>query len=218
MLRHVGDGRRHRRALWTSVANRDGTALMGPGLTIGILWVGFVASWLAAAFWRNKTEKRAGVRAELSHRLVLLIGAVLLVVPALGNFGPLRLWVVTPIEAWICVGLVAAGFAWSWWARLHLGVLWSGHITKKADHRVIDTGPYAIVRHPIYTGILFAVFATAAAKGTAPGFAGAFFITLSLWMKAQLEERWLGQDLERQAYEAYRRRVPMLLPFGPKGD
>jgi protein-S-isoprenylcysteine O-methyltransferase Ste14 len=169
---------------------------MGPGLAVVILWVGFVASWLAAAFWRNKTEKRAGVRAELSHRLVPLVGALLLVVPALGHFEPLRLWVATPIEAWICVGLVAAGLALSWWARLHLGVLWSGHITKKAGHRVIDTGPYAIVRHPIYTGILFAVFATAVAKGTAPGFAGAFLITLSLWMKARLEERWLCQQLE----------------------
>jgi protein-S-isoprenylcysteine O-methyltransferase Ste14 len=182
------------------------------------LWVGFVASWLAAAFWRNRTEKRVGVRAELAHRFALLIGALLFLVPGRDDFGPLRLWAVTPIEAWICVGLIAAGLTFSWWARLHLGGLWSGQITKKADHRVIDTGPYRIVRHPIYAGILLAVLATAAAQGTVPSLGGALFITLSLWMKARLEERWLGQELEPQAYDAYRRRVPMLLPFGPKTD
>jgi protein-S-isoprenylcysteine O-methyltransferase Ste14 len=79
---------------------------------------------------------------------------------------------------------------------------------------VIDTGPYAIVRHPIYTGILLAVLGTAAAKGTVLGLVGALTITLGVWLKALLEERWLRQELEPEAYDNYRRRVPMLLPFG----
>jgi protein-S-isoprenylcysteine O-methyltransferase Ste14 len=188
---------------------------MDPGLAMVVLWIGFVTSWLLAAFWRSKTEKRVGVRAEITYRAVMIIGALLFFVPGRRIFGPLRLWVVTPTEAWVCVGLIALGAAFSWWARLHLGRLWSGNITKKADHRVIDSGPYGIVRHPIYTGILLAVFATAAAKGTVPALAAAFFIALGLWMKARLEERWLRQELTPDAYDAYRRRVPMLLPFGP---
>jgi protein-S-isoprenylcysteine O-methyltransferase Ste14 len=188
---------------------------MDPGLAIGVLWIGFVTSWLLAAFWRSKTEKRVGVRAEILYRAVMIIGALLFLVPGRRTFGPLRLWVVTPTEAWVCVGLIAMGAAFSWWARLHLGRLWSGNITKKADHRVVDTGPYGIVRHPIYTGILLAVFATAAVKGTVPALAAAFLIALGLWMKARLEERWLRQELTPDAYDAYRRRVPMLLPFGP---
>jgi protein-S-isoprenylcysteine O-methyltransferase Ste14 len=89
-------------------------------------------------------------------------------------------------------------------------------VTRKSDHRIIDSGPYAIVRHPIYTGILLAVLATMAAKGTIPGIAGAVSMTLAIWMKARLEERWLSQELDAGAYDAYRRKVPMLLPFGPK--
>ena len=181
-----------------------------------MLWVGFAVSWLAAAMWSARTEKRAGIGAELSYRIVLLIGGLLFLVPAHGYVGPLRLWHVTLVEAWICVGLIASGFALSWWARIHLGSLWSSQITKKAGHRVIDTGPYRVVRHPIYTGILLAVLGTAAAKGTILGLGAAVVITFGLWLKARLEERWLRQELEPEAYDAYRRRVPMLVPFGPR--
>jgi protein-S-isoprenylcysteine O-methyltransferase Ste14 len=190
-----------------------------PGLAIIVLWVGFFASWLLAAlWWSGKAEKRAGFGAERAYRVVLLIGGALFLVPARGYVGPLRLWSITRTEAWICVGLIALGFAFSWWARVHLGSLWSGQITKKPDHRVIETGPYGVVRHPIYTGILLAIFATAAAKGTVLGLAAALTITLGLWMKARLEERWLREELGLGAYDAYRRSVPMLLPFGPKAS
>src|SRR5581483_11768156 len=105
-----------------------------------------------------------------------------------GYTGPLRLWFVNWNEAWVCTALITAGLVFCWWARIHLGTLWSGSVTKKADHRVIDTGPYRLVRLPIYTGILLAVYATAAAKGTILGIVGAVLITLGLWMKARLEE------------------------------
>lgn len=120
-------------------------------------------------------------------------------------------------EAWACALVIAIGFLFSWWARVHLGALWSGRITTKEQHRVIDTGPYAVVRHPIYTGILLAVYATAIAKGTVPGVLGAIVVTIGVWMKARLEEMWLSTELDAGAYGAYRRRVPMLVPFGPRG-
>jgi protein-S-isoprenylcysteine O-methyltransferase Ste14 len=78
---------------------------------------------------------------------------------------------------------------------------------------VVETGPYAFVRHPIYTGLLLAVLATMVAKGTLPGVAGAILIGVSVYMKARLEERFLSQELGAAAYDAYRRRVPMLVPF-----
>ena len=79
-----------------------------------------------------------------------------------------------------------------------------------------SAGGRGIVRHPIYTGILLAVYATAAAKGTIPGVLGALLVTLGLWMKARLEERWLREELDPGAYDDYRRKVPMLVPFGPR--
>ena len=72
------------------------------------------------------------------------------------------------------------------------------------------------MRHPVYIGILLAVLGTVAAKGTVLGLVGALIITFGLWPKALLEERWHGQELEPEANDNYRRRVPMLLPFGPR--
>ncbi|MGB9430427.1 MAG: isoprenylcysteine carboxylmethyltransferase family protein [Gammaproteobacteria bacterium] len=189
---------------------------MRPGLVIMILWGAWILSWLAAMLWSARTEKRADFRTELSYRVVLVLGAVLFFVPAHGYYGPLRFWYIGWYGAWICTALIALGFAFTWWARIHLGTLWSGTITKKTNHRVIDTGPYGIVRHPIYTGLLLTMLATAAAKGTLLGIVGALLLSVGLWMKARLEERWLSQELGAAAYQTYRRKVPMLVPFGPK--
>ena len=111
--------------------------------------------------------------------------------------------------------LTAVGFGLAWWARLHLGKLWSAFVTRKDEHRVIETGPYGIVRHPIYTGIILAVVTIAILKGNLYALNGAFLIVLGFWIKARLEERFLSQELGPEAYAAYRRRVPMLIPFFP---
>lgn len=190
--------------------------MLRPGSMFILLWVGFAISWLVAAGWSAKTERRVGMKGELGYRIVLIVGGLALLPRAHGYYGPMRLWLVTFDEAWVCIALLAVGFAFSWWARIHLGALWSGWITRKADHHVVATGPYGIVRHPIYTGILLAVYATAAAKGTILGVLGALLVTLGLWMKARLEERWLREELDPGAYDDYRRKVPMLVPFGPR--
>jgi protein-S-isoprenylcysteine O-methyltransferase Ste14 len=186
---------------------------MRPGFAIILLWAAFALTWLVAAWWSAPTDKHVGFRAEVPYRIALLIGGVMFAIPAHNYHGPLRLWSVTPNEAWMCATVIAVGFAFSWWARIYLGPLWSGNVTRKSDHAVVDTGPYALVRHPIYTGILLAVIATCAAKGTVWGVAGAVLIAVGLWMKARLEEKWLGSELNAGAYDAYRRRVPMIVPW-----
>jgi len=175
-------------------------------------WVLFALSWILAASWSSAVAKRLGMERELLYRAVLIAGGLLLAFPAHGYHGRWRIWYVTASEAWACVGCIAAGFAFAWWARVHLGELWSGRVTAKADHRVVDTGPYALVRHPIYTGILLSVLATAAIKGTIAGLAGALLVTLGIWMKARLEETWLSSELQADSYMRYRQRVPMLVP------
>ena len=190
---------------------------MRPGLAVDVLWIGWLISWIVAAVWQKTTIKRVPVGAEIRYRLVLIIGVLLLAIRARGYSGPLRLYRANWDAAWTCVGFIALGFAFSWWARIHLGSLWSGSITRKEDHRVVDSGPYGIVRHPIYTGLLVAVLATAAIKGTILGFAGALIIAIGLCMKARMEEQWLRDELGTEAYGAYRRRVPMLVPFLPAG-
>ena len=187
---------------------------MQPGPAIAALWLAWVVSWAIAAFWSDPARKRAGIRAELSYRVLWLVGTMLLIVPAHGYVGRLRLWMPNLTEAWICVALVAIGIAFAWWARLHLGRLWSGTITAKADHHVVETGPYGLVRHPIYTGLLLSILATMAVKGTVWGVAGAAVLLVGIVIKARLEESFLRGELGA-AYDDYARRVPMLVPFAP---
>ncbi len=123
-----------------------------------------------------------------------------------------------PEDAWVLFGLLVCTFAFCWWARIAMGRLWSGFISRTADHRVIDSGPFALVRHPIYSAIIFAAAVTAIAQGTAYALAGAAMFLLAFWMKARIEEKFLCKELGAEAYNAYRRRVPMLVPFSaPEG-
>ena len=96
-----------------------------------------------------------------------------------------------------------------------MGKLWSAFVTRKDEHRVIETGPYGIVRHPIYTGVILAAVTIAILKGNLYALVGAFLIVEGFWIKARLEERFLRNELGTEPYDSYRRRVPMLVPFGP---
>jgi protein-S-isoprenylcysteine O-methyltransferase Ste14 len=181
---------------------------MRPGIVILALWLGWLISWLLAALWTNRTERRPAIGAEIRYRIPMIIGALLMFFPE----GTLRLWRIDWCGMWLCVAGVAIGIGFAWWARIHLGRLWSANITRKTDHRVVDTGPYAAVRHPIYAGLLLSLLATAAAKGTLLGFGGFLLLLLGIWMKARLEEQWLVEELDEGAYADYRKRVPMLIP------
>jgi protein-S-isoprenylcysteine O-methyltransferase Ste14 len=190
---------------------------MTPQLAINYLWAFWFLTWIVAAFWSSRSAKRPAFGAEVLYRVVTLAGAVLLfAIPIRSYDSPMIVWSFGREANWALFGAAAAGFLFCWWARIHLGRLWSGWVSKKEGHRVIDTGPYAIVRHPIYTGIILAAFATAAIKGALFALVGAAIMTLGFWIKARLEERFLRQELGATRYDAYSRRVPMLVPFGPR--
>lgn len=190
---------------------------MTPQHAVSYLWIVWAISWVAAALWSEQTAERPPFGSELPYRIVTLVGAVLLFgSPNRSDHGPLGLWKLNMAENWALFALCAGGFVFCWWARLYLGKLWSGWVTKKEGHRIVDTGPYGIVRHPIYTGLIASAFATAIMKDTFLALIGAAAMTLGFWIKARLEEGFLREQLGTAAYDAYRRRVPMLLPFGPK--
>lgn len=191
--------------------------MVRPGLVILGLWIVWALSWMLAALWSSRVASRPDLGSQIRYRIPMVIGVVLLLIPSHRYEGPLRLWHVGWAGAWTCVGLELLGILFAWWARIHLGALWSGNVTRKANHRVVESGPYGIVRHPIYTGLLLALLATATAKGTLPALAGLASLLLGIWMKARLEERWLMQELGEADYVDYRARVPMLLPYGPRG-
>jgi protein-S-isoprenylcysteine O-methyltransferase Ste14 len=177
-------------------------------------WLAWMISWFAAAAWSDRTVKRPAVRRELLYRTLTIVGTILLWDWYAGTGErPVGLWRPGPALAWSESALVVAGLAFTWWARVHLGRLWSSTVTRKEDHRVIDSGPYGLVRHPIYTGVLLAVLATAALRGTASAVAGTGVLIAAVYIKARVEEQFLREQLGAQAYDAYSRRVPMLVPF-----
>ncbi len=98
------------------------------------------------------------------------------------------------------------------WARLHLGRNWSGTVTIKDGHELITSGPYALVRHPIYTGLLLAMLGSALALGDWRGVAAFALAAGALWRKLRVEESWMQQQFG-DAYQAYSQRVAALIPF-----
>ena len=191
---------------------------MSPVEATFTLWGLWTLSWIVAAFWADRPEKRPARGEEWLYRIVTFVAAFLLFRDAFPRAPtPYRLWTLGSAARWELLVVVGLGLAFAWWARLYLGRLWSSSVTKKANHRIVDGGPYGIVRHPIYTGILAAAAATAVELGSVRAVVGLLAFGLAFWIKARLEERFLGEQLGVAGYEAYRRRVPMLIPFGPKG-
>jgi protein-S-isoprenylcysteine O-methyltransferase Ste14 len=177
------------------------------------VWLAWLLSWFAAALWSARTIGRPSLGRQMAFRLPTIAGAVLLFGTHSGARPPGAAVGPGLVFSLALVALTVARLAFAWWARLHIGRLWSSSVTHKANHHVVDTGPYGIVRHPIYTGIIVAAFATALLPPTSQTIAGAACIALGLYIKARIEEGFLREQLGEDAYAAYPRRVPMLVPF-----
>jgi protein-S-isoprenylcysteine O-methyltransferase Ste14 len=112
----------------------------------------------------------------------------------------------------IGLALTILGLGFAVWARVHLGRFWSGMVTLKKDHELIRSGPYAFVRHPIYTGLLTAAAGTALARGTLAALLALGLIGVACWLKIRAEEKLLTNHFG-DAYRDYRRQVAALIPF-----
>jgi protein-S-isoprenylcysteine O-methyltransferase Ste14 len=184
-----------------------------------LVWTVWGVTWSIAALWANRAVARPAPKREWGYRIFTFPGWVLLLAWPIDSRRPFPpgpwqpLWHLPTGIEWALVALAAAGCAFAWWARIYLGRLWSAGLTRKADHRLVDSGPYAIVRHPIYTGLYMAALATLGIRASAIVSAGFVLYLIGYWRKAHEEEHFLGQELGLGTYESYRRRVPMLLPF-----
>ncbi len=109
--------------------------------------------------------------------------------------------------------LCAVGLGFSIWARRILGTNWSANPTIKEGHELITTGPYRLARHPIYTGLLLALFGTLViAGGEVRGLIFFIIVAVGLHFKSRIEERFMMQTFP-DAYPAYRRRTKAIIPF-----
>jgi protein-S-isoprenylcysteine O-methyltransferase Ste14 len=184
-----------------------------PTELLALVWLAFLISWVGASFWQGRTKKQVMTLESQRYRLPILIGGILYTPWVAQLLGWKPLWVLGNAGIYIAAILSAAGIAFAWWGRLHLGKFWSNTITHKEDHRVIDTGPYGIVRHPIYTGLIFGMLVTGVAIGLVTTILGAILISVGMWQKGRMEEVFLSKELGEDSYGAYCRRVPMIIPF-----
>jgi protein-S-isoprenylcysteine O-methyltransferase Ste14 len=179
----------------------------------GFLWLLLCAVWLGSSpFVKPAIHKQSASSAW--QRSALLIAGMYLI------FGPLRIsdWLNQQILA-VTLPIALTGFffvlcgvAFSIWARLILGENWSAAPSIKQDHALIQRGPYRIVRHPIYTGILIALFGSALQRGLIGNFLGVIICAVALWMKIAVEEKFM-LSLFGDQYLHYRNSVRALIPF-----
>ena len=157
------------------------------------------------------------MREPQAHRflrlLVLVATFSLLLSPSLVALGPLvrRFLPNHPAIRDLGVALAGLGISLMIWARRHLGRYWSDNVEIKTDHQLISTGPYARLRHPIYTGMLVGIAGSAIAVGEWRG-VGAFLLLLTNYViKARKEDRILRKKFGA-AFEEYEHRTGFLVP------
>ena len=113
---------------------------------------------------------------------------------------------------WSGAAVTACGLLFSVWGRRHLGANWSQEVTVKKDHELIRSGPYRLVRHPIYSGLLLGFLGSAIALGEWRGVVAVALVFGTLWNKLRMEEKWMRLQFG-EAYEIYSRQVAALVPF-----
>ena len=185
--------------------------MISPTTTAATLWGAWLLGWLLSAVFTNKTVAQQSSSSRRRHSSFILAGAVLLFLHPRGDIALLQPLITESWINWGGVALVAIGLGFSAWARIHLGRLWSASVTLKENHIVVRTGPYALVRHPIYTGMLVALVGTLLSHCTVAAIAGFVLITIGFLIKIRQEEELLT-DHFGGAYETYRGDVATLIP------
>jgi protein-S-isoprenylcysteine O-methyltransferase Ste14 len=170
-----------------------------------------IVPWLVFGAWwgvRSLQADRA-VRVEQRRRWPLLITIVAAAVAT--KLLPGRILPRSAALYWAGIAVEIAGVGFAIWAREHLGRVWSSLVTLKEDHRLIRSGPYGVVRHPIYTGALTGLLGLALAMGTASAFIAFVGMTVEWSIKLRVEERLLTEHFGDE-YREYQRQVPALVP------
>ena len=180
--------------------------------TEGTAWGLWVILWLAMAFLSKSTKRRESPAQRLGHVVPAVLGFLLIFHQGFG--GAVLTLRIVPEHAALnatCVLATIAGLVFSVWARLALGSNWSGTVTIKKDHKLIRTGPYRWIRHPIYTGMLAALLATAITQGLLSGLLGFCLVYVALFRKARREESFLAQEFG-PGFDEHKQHTGMFLP------
>jgi len=173
---------------------------------VSVLWLIFLVYWAIAAGRSGKKDVYLGGpwRRWASVIIVLLL---------LGQLPYLNRPMVprTTVADGVAILFVAAGLAFAFWARRHLGANWSTQPAVRQEHELVTSGPYGLARHPIYTGILLALLGSALTDGVL-WFMVFLTAAAAFVSRAKAEEQLMTQRFPDK-YPAYRRRTKAFVPF-----
>lgn len=184
-----------------------------PGIAISAAWILFLVFWVASSFTAKRIAKGEG-RAGIVRRVLTGLVAYFLLFraddPRLGplslRFLPDEIWI-----AWVGAAVTMFGVLFAIWARVHIGKYWSATVALKSEHQLIRSGPYARIRHPIYTGIILAIAGTGLAVGRYAAIVAVAIYIAAFWFKARKEEALLAGEFG-VAFEEHRRSTGFFLP------
>ncbi|MDC8001212.1 isoprenylcysteine carboxylmethyltransferase family protein [Aequorivita todarodis] len=184
-------------------------------IALHLAWLVFLIVWIIGALQTKKTDKQEPLLKRFLWYWFPLIIAGLLLGPTEWFMG---MWIRENfVEHTNLVGIIGASIAWlgtllACWSRFSLGKNWSVSVQLKKDHELITTGPYKIIRHPIYTAILLLFIGNTLIVGDYRAILAILIVFFSLWRKLKLEEQWLTEHFGK-TYIDYKAKTKALFPW-----
>lgn len=178
-----------------------------------VVWIAFLVYWNLKAAHTKATTRLEPAASRIVRVLVFVIVIVLLSTTRI----PLpwlyrQLWPAGLLAFWLGAAVTVAGLLFAVWAREHLGRNWSRSVTIKQDHELITSGPYSLVRHPIYTGTLAGFLGMAIALSEVRGVVVIVLVFLVFWSKLRMEEAWMRSQFG-ETYANYSHQTAALVPY-----
>ena len=181
-------------------------------LLIETPWIIFVLYWIAGAIKTRANREKESAASRIAILAIEGTGYVLILrgsarIGLLGTqFMPRTL-----ASAGLGVVFTWSGIGLAIWARYHLAEYWSARITIKEDHQLIRTGPYAHLRHPIYSGLVLATIGSALVIDEWRCVLGVCLVLTGYWIKGRKEEAMLGQQFG-DAFREHQKHTGFLIP------
>jgi len=176
-------------------------------------WFVLFLVWLPGYFTSKKTVARPERGRQVGALVFIWAGFTLMFNSGgWGSFLGTRLTPRTGLPAQIGLALDLVGVVFAIWARLTIGRNWSNIMALKEKHELVQAGPYSIVRHPIYSGMLLAVLGTAMTAGSVACYLGFIFLLIGLLIRVQSEDRLMATQFPER-HPAYRQRTKKLVPL-----
>jgi protein-S-isoprenylcysteine O-methyltransferase Ste14 len=185
---------------------------MYPMRICSMLWLFVLIVWVVFGLRRKQTQQRETVGSRLKYSIPTVLGFYLLFASGIDiDWLNRNLIPGVPSIQWLGIALTAIGVAFAIWARVYIGENWSGIVTVKVGHELVRTGPYAWVRHPIYSGLLLATLGTALVRGEVRGLVALAVLWFGFWIKSRVEEQFMLKTFG-PAYAEYSQTTGALIP------